>query len=186
MNLKRLYQIVLALWLISAVSMILLLNNIDSIVHGDLYNYGLQMSTEWANPYWTYLRLSYVLLGVPMALSLLAIAAGFRRTRERVTASVTKPPQWQKKPKRVVYQTPTQKEEIRSSDKSREDGSMVISCPACKKVFSRPLVMLNFEGGKTKLVNVCPYCNRVLGSAENGDSSNIDFHITDSHKRYAP
>jgi uncharacterized Zn-finger protein len=186
MNLKRIYQVVLVLWFISAVVMIFLLDNIDSIIHGDLYNYGLQMSTEWANPYWTYLRLIYVMLGVPMVVSLLAIVAGFWMTRERVAASVTKQPQWQQKPKRVVCETPKLKEEIRSSDETREDGSMVISCPTCKKVFSRPLVMLNFEGGKTKLVNVCPYCNRVLGSAENGDSSNIDFHIADSHKRLTP
>ena len=33
-------------------------------------------------------------------------------------------------------------------------------------MFSKPLVMLDFGGGKTRLVNVCPYCNRVLGSAD--------------------
>jgi uncharacterized Zn-finger protein len=43
------------------------------------------------------------------------------------------------------------------------------SCPNCQKTFTRPLVMLNFEGGKSKLVNVCPYCNEVLGDAEEQD-----------------
>jgi hypothetical protein len=28
-------------------------NLIDHLVHSDLYNYGLQFSTEWATPYWT-------------------------------------------------------------------------------------------------------------------------------------
>jgi hypothetical protein len=28
--------------------------------------------------------------------------------------------------------------------------------------------MLDFAGGKTRLVNVCPYCSHVLGSAGDG------------------
>jgi hypothetical protein len=36
----------------SLVSMLATLR-IDSIVHQTLYNYGLQFSTQWANPYWT-------------------------------------------------------------------------------------------------------------------------------------
>ncbi len=43
--------------------------------------------------------------------------------------------------------------------------------------------MLNFESGKNKLVNVCPYCNHVLGNAENEKSSKNDFQITDSDKK---
>jgi uncharacterized Zn-finger protein len=39
-------------------------------------------------------------------------------------------------------------------------------CPSCKKSVGQPLVMLDFEGGKSKLVNVCPYCNQVLGDTE--------------------
>jgi uncharacterized Zn-finger protein len=156
--------------------MIFLLNNIDSIVHGDLYNYGLQMSTDWASPYWTYLRLNYVLLGVPIGLSLFAIGTGFIGKNKRVVASVAKP---QPKPQRFFSRQPKQKVEKISKIKTapRENGAMIISCPNCKKVFSRPLVMLNFEGGKTKLVNVCPYCNHVLGSAEKEKTSKIDFQV---------
>jgi outer membrane biosynthesis protein TonB len=40
------------------------------------------------------------------------------------------------------------------------------TCPTCKKTFTQPLVMLDFENGKSKLVNVCPYCNQVLGDAD--------------------
>jgi uncharacterized Zn-finger protein len=46
------------------------------------------------------------------------------------------------------------------------ENHMFISCPKCKRVFGRPLVMLDFSGGKTRFVNVCPYCNHVLGTAE--------------------
>ena len=42
-----------------------------------------------------------------------------------------------------------------------------ITClSAVLKAFSKPLVMLDFSGGKTRLENVCPYCNHVLGSVE--------------------
>lgn len=179
------YRIVFLTWIICAVVMIILLNSIDLIVHGDLYNYGLQMSTDWANPYWTYLRLNYVLLGVPMALSLIAIAIGFIGKRARVVTSVAKP---RPNPQRVVSRQLEQKEINRSNIKRpvcRENGNMLISCPSCKKVFGRPLVMLNFEGGKTKLVNVCPYCNHVLGSAEDEKKSNTDFQIATGNKKLA-
>jgi len=37
---------------------------LDQIVHGTLYNYGLQFSYNWANPYWTLLRITQVLLTI--------------------------------------------------------------------------------------------------------------------------
>jgi len=43
------------------------------------------------------------------------------------------------------------------------DNALVISCPSCGKFFSRPLIMLDFSSGKTRLVNICPYCNHKLG-----------------------
>jgi len=42
---------------------------VDSIVHGDLYRYGLQFSDEWANEYWNYSRLTLSFLGVGMLLT---------------------------------------------------------------------------------------------------------------------
>ena len=45
------------------------------------------------------------------------------------------------------------------------DNALIISCPSCGKFFSRPLIMLDFSGGKTRLVNICPFCNHVLGEA---------------------
>ncbi len=45
-------------------------------------------------------------------------------------------------------------------------NNMLISCPKCKRVFQTPLVMLDFSGTKPGLMNVCPYCNQVLGNSE--------------------
>lgn len=40
------------------------LSLLDQIVHGTLYNYGLQFSYNWADPYWTLLRIIQVLLTI--------------------------------------------------------------------------------------------------------------------------
>jgi len=130
--------------------------------------------------------LAYVGLGVPIALSAFAIAVSFAKKidkapeAEAAHASVTKQaPKPQQQPVVCEERKPKEKE-----NNGRENGnSMVISCPSCKKVFSRPLVMLNFEGGKTRLVNVCPYCNHVLGSAEDEKSQKQDFQVADPDKK---
>jgi hypothetical protein len=57
---------------------------------------------------------------------------------------------------------------------------MLINCPKCHKVFSKPMSMLDFSGGKTRLVNVCPYCNYILGDA-NGKSQ-VDIHVADTEQ----
>lgn len=46
------------------------------------------------------------------------------------------------------------------------DNHLYSTCPKCKKVFSKPLTMLDFSHGTTRLVNVCPYCNHILGIAD--------------------
>jgi hypothetical protein len=45
------------------------------------------------------------------------------------------------------------------------DMGVMICCPTCGRVFNRPLVMLDFAGGTTHLVNVCPFCKNTLGEA---------------------
>jgi len=56
------YKINVALIIGFAIIIIFLLLKIDSIIHNNLYSYGLQFSYEWANPYWLYLRLTLCLL----------------------------------------------------------------------------------------------------------------------------
>ncbi len=59
-----------------------------------------------------------------------------------------------------------QEQRPKTSKQSKGNAKAADTCPSCKKAFTQPLVMLDFEGGKSKLVNVCPYCNQVLGDAE--------------------
>jgi uncharacterized Zn-finger protein len=202
-----------------------LLSRIDAIINIEMYKHGLQFSRDWANPYWTYLNLNYVALGVPVALSLFAIAVGFTpkikkavgsiaervsRSRpkgftskikkvgsvaERLPASRPKgfTPEIKKVAENVVELQPRSQPAVSQERKRQESNGDIgaaaeeanvlgvagVFCPNCGKTFGRPMVMLDFEGGKSKLVNVCPYCNHVLGDAEDGESSGIDVQIAD-------
>ena len=148
-------RVVLVLWLVSSALVIYFLSRIDSIVHGELYSFGLQFSYDWAVGYWVALRFIYICLAVPMIWSVFALGASFRNKSDNVRESVKSV---QNKPVPVSVRKP---EPLR-------DSSMVISCPKCKRVFGKPLVMLDFSNGdeKARLVNVCPYCNHVLGRAQ--------------------
>lgn len=250
MDLKRLlnsswlYRAVLMTWIISAVIMMFLLSKIDSIVNVELYKNGLQFSHDWADPYWTYLNLNYIALGVPVALSLVTIAVGFtgeikkvaERTKgstgkikgvaERFTVGIRKGAKIstgelrkgvkkaigftgeikkgvkraieltggiKKGVKRTIRQPEpqpiaSQKQELEENisinnnkalKEPKKPSNAEISCPNCKKTFITPMVMLDFQGGKSRLVNVCPYCDHVLGSTENEESSEIDAQIAD-------
>lgn len=112
------------------------------------------------------MRLVYVCLAVPSILSIVVLVFSFV--------------------KRGDGDKPVSKnaESKPSSGKVQplKENHMVISCPSCKRVFSKPLVMLDFSGGKTKLVNVCPYCNTILGSAEEKDSDS-EITIVDLDKK---
>ena len=46
--------------LTSLISMIAAFN-LDIIVHQDLYSYGLQFSLDWANPYWSVIRIIFAM-----------------------------------------------------------------------------------------------------------------------------
>lgn len=145
---------VLALWLASVVPVLLLLSRIDSIVHGDLYNFGLQFSVAWADPYWTALHLIYVSLAVPAVFSVVVLIVGLKGTGEGATRATTQ----------AGAKLSTQARVVR-------ENSMLIRCIKCGKVFGKPLTMLDFSNGKPRLANVCPYCNHVLGSADDKGTS---------------
>jgi len=139
-------RVVLVLWLVTACFVVFLLGRIDEVVHVWLYDFGLQFSLVWAEPYWGFLRLVYVVLAVPMFLSgVVLVFSVFGRGGGGEV--------------RVV------RREVKAVQPLRENH-MVVSCPKCRRVFGKPLVMLDFGGGKARLVNVCPYCSSVLGSAD--------------------
>jgi len=164
---KWLTNIVVIIWIVSLGFVVFLLSKIDYIVNHDLYNYGLQFSSEWAFNYWVTLRSIYVCLFVPIFSSTIALAVSL----------------WKVKAGKV----PLKRVEIKSRKVSKvqqaKDNHMGIICPNCKKVFSKPLIMLDFSSGKAKLVNVCPYCGYVLGSAEKSKGKDSNFEIVDFKKK---
>jgi len=144
-------RIVLLVWLASAGLVMFSQKSVDSIVNVTLYKYGLQFSNNWAQPYWTYAHLLYASQFVSIALSVVALASGFLK-KDNDDKHTTK--------RREIRE-----KNVATREKTNE-RTTVTSCSSCKRVFSKPLVMLDFSGGKAKLVNVCPYCNAIVGKAE--------------------
>jgi uncharacterized Zn-finger protein len=192
MDLKRLsnnnwlYRAVLATWIASAIIVTLLLIRIDTIVNVDLYKHGLQFSHDWANPYWTYLRLNFIVLGVPAALSLFAVAVGFIPKSKIAAENVAEP-----QPKLQPVAIQEQKCGENSCNNTALSGASKpsvadVSCTNCGKTFGRPVVMLDFSGGRSRLLDVCPYCNHVLGSTESGKPSEIDAQVAPVDEKLTP
>jgi hypothetical protein len=142
-------KIILMFWLFSAAFLVYLLGVIDSIVHGELYNFGLQFSVVWADPYWNALHLVYIFLAIPAALSVMVLIAGLGKTgdEDRVV-------------RRVVNKVSN------AQPQTAKEHSVLIRCVHCGKVFSKPETMLDFSNGKPQLANVCPYCEHVLGKPD--------------------
>jgi hypothetical protein len=146
-------RVVLLVWIISWVFVVYSLFQIDDIVNRSLYGYGLTFSDNWAIPYWTYLRLIFVSLSIPAALTGLAFIGDYVSHKHRMLS---------------VHATINNKP---VTSKENAVSTLTITCPKCNKVFTRPLSMLDFSTGKAQLVNVCPYCNYVLGGIEESSDS---------------
>ena len=148
-------KVILSLWLVSSIFVLLLLNRIDSIVNVTLYQYGLQASMNWLDPYWISLRLIYVFLAIPVVFSVVVLIAGFGKTEDGVNRI-----------NRRVNTKPSN-----NQAQIAKENSMLIRCIKCGKVFNKPLTMLDFSNGKPRLANVCPYCNHILGSTDDKASN---------------
>ena len=172
-------KIVLILWIVSSVFILFLLRQIDQIVYGDLYNYGLQFSYEWAVPYWTNYRLIMIFLLVPVALSAVTLFADLLAwlRGERIEVTVKK-----REPATAIKKVSDKKvERHKGKKKETREGAMLIACSKCGKTFARPLLMLDFSGGKTKLINVCPYCGAKLG--ENDKAEVGEFYVKEPEEK---
>ena len=194
MGLKRMLsgnwfaRAVMITWIICAVSIFVLFKNMELIVHGQLYSYGLQFSPDWADPFRLYTWLIYICLGLPAALSGVALASSFLKVEK---APERKAPvqvqQRVRQPQMVAKAAPPQvAREV--APKRVENGNAAVNgsgicCPRCKKIFGRALVMLDFHGGKNQLVSVCPYCNYVLGNTAEIKSPNGGFHVATRDER---
>ena len=137
--------LVSVLALIVAVSVAYLLTIIDSIIHNQLYQFGLGFSYDWANPYWMVLRLSLALLG------LIAVAASMN-----ITCFF-----WKKVRKPEVAKVA--KGEVKAEVAPQRAGApSLFQCTSCKRSITHPLRMLDFHSQRPKMINICPFCNATV------------------------
>jgi len=191
--------VVLGAWVISGIVITFSELQIDSIVHVQLYNHGLQFSADWANPYWAAAKTVYASIALPVVMSVIVFALKLVESRKNPTgflarrrkASVMEKEVVPTQPKLQIGtvveenellsvsfpQEPDQPKETKEKPNMQAGNGLLISCPTCNKVFNRPLVMLDFSGGKTRLVNICPYCNYNLGSAVEHRKNDTDADL---------
>jgi uncharacterized membrane protein YkoI len=87
-------RIIISIFLIAGITLtsfsLYLFRLLDSIVHQDLYQYGLQFSYEWAINYWTYAGLMLGLISFANAITIISITLVFLSARKTLTISMQK------------------------------------------------------------------------------------------------
>ena len=170
--------------------------SLDNIIHGSLYNYGLQFSYDWAVPYWNALRMIQLLIGTTAALSVCSFLVVYKvqvqvkpkkprviETMVRTEPTVKAEPKTEQKvePKferKIVLQPslvretkpePTQPE----TSSTEESLGALFRCNHCNRVFAQPLRMLDFHANQPRIISICPFCNEVIQPAlHNSESDN--------------
>jgi len=122
---------------------------LDNMVHRTLYNYGLQFSYDWANPYWMTLRCIQVSMGLVAIFTIVNTVYLYRKHIH------TKPQAKITMGEKMVAPSLT-------LETQQERASGLIKCTNCKRNFSQPLRMLDFHSERPKIVNICPFCNEVI------------------------
>jgi hypothetical protein len=165
------------LTLTAVVSVFFSLTLLDNIVHGSLYHYGLQFSPDWANPYWTTLKIVQALLGLTIALTVINTVYVFKKyghAEPRMPKIGIEP----KMPKIEVKKPEMKKPEIKMtvSEKSTVPPPTIeqqlsgippgmVKCGHCGKIFAQPLRMLDFHEDRPRMVSICPFCNEIIEAA---------------------
>jgi hypothetical protein len=152
---------------------------IDSIVNGDLYKYSLRYSDAWYSSYSMLIGASFVCLGIMavvsasiLGLSLLKVPA---KTAQPVVVSQTRAAQFAAQKIDLPHPVTSQ----RKVAKPQEGGHM---CPACNRVFTKPLVMLDFVNGEAKMISTCPYCSAPVEVKEEEKKPEFTVELPDSIK----
>ena len=126
---------------------------LDNVVHGTLYNYGLQFSYDWANPYWMLLRIVQAMIVLATMFNVVSLVYVYRKyiyTKPQATETRSE--------KKVISST------IRGNETQTETQRMggMVKCTHCNRVFAQPLRMLDFHSDRPRMINICPFCNEVI------------------------
>jgi uncharacterized Zn-finger protein len=151
-------RLALGLSIVSAIVAVVLSTSIDTIVNHDLYRFGLQFDSAWYDPYSVYTKLIYACLGISAAISAVVLVLSFMNKSKTSETMIEKDTKSLKK-------IGKSEEQVVSAEKPKPKQKVAdTTCPACKRVFSKPVMMLNMVDGKPKMVSTCPYCSEVLAT----------------------
>jgi hypothetical protein len=193
---KWFFRLVIVGWIACAASIIAVFKNMEFIVHGTLYDYGLIFSAEWADSYRVLTWLIYLCVGLPATLSVIALFSSFLKVERNPKLNLAGHRKAEKsrvvtklgsEQSRQLHQESHVEKPTGEAIRRADNGNCVgISCPECKKVFGRALVMLDFRGGTNRMVSVCPYCNYVLGNTAEEENKDEEFYVNFSEKKIKP
>jgi len=140
--------------LVATASAALSLTLLDNIVHSTLYNYGLDFSYEWANPYWNMLRIVQALIGLAAAFTVVSSLYAYKRyVCSKSAISLTKGEE-------RVASPPTISASKQLNETQLAKG--LVKCTHCQRVFAQPLRMLDFRSDRPRIINICPFCNEFI------------------------
>lgn len=187
-------SIALAISIVSQVIVYFLLNRIDLAVNGQLYDYIERFSPQFASTYVGYVGIINVCLIVTIVLSTIALIMSLARIRNQTAPQSYRPAtitSHAPKPHPVApvlkinedinfddqitfaaanKQTtssvpqPVPKKTQPAPEKAFNESKDKLTCPKCKKTFSTPLLMMDYEGKVERIVRSCPYCNQIIDS----------------------
>jgi len=185
--------IILAATVSAAYTLILL----DQVVNGLTYTYGfLQFDLRWAIPYWTFIRITLTLLGVIVVttvintIHILRKYVYVKKSSEKMAASQkpTMPVHSPTRPVERVQTMPVAPPTATSTPPTPPAPSVpaprsspllsdipgLIKCFHCGKAFTQPLRMLDFQGDRPRIVNICPFCNEIIPTAPRQEEKEQD------------
>jgi len=148
--------------IIATVSAASSLTYLDWIVHNQLYSYGLQFSYDWADPYWTTLRLVFLLLGFVVT-SIVGMIYVYGR--ERIKTEIREKFIKEKLPNLVTADKAEKADKMENVDKAENvslSDQSLYKCGSCGRSFRQPLKMLDLSSAEIKTVELCPFCNEAL------------------------
>lgn len=118
----RLFELLLSgSILIECAAIVYLLMILDNLVNGELYQFGLQFSYDWAYQYWTLLRMTLALAGLIAGAASITIAFSY-------WAGLRKP----------VLMTEIAKKTVEAEATLHEQGP-VFQCTSCQQKTTNPL-----------------------------------------------
>jgi len=151
----------------------------DKIVHVQLYDYGLQFSLDWANPYWALMRIMQILLAViaiSTVINTIFVVRKYSSPKKPIIVPSQKPTQTVAPLVRTaekVIVPPSQRASTvsvappkapASTEPLSSDIAGLLKCSHCGKAFTQPLRMLDFQGDRPRIINICPFCNEIIPS----------------------